>query len=79
MKRYWLFAGPNYYASGGMKDFLGDFATIDEADLHFESLRKPGDFEWFHIFDTIEKRVVEIQDTCYGEWISQCPVKNPSP
>lgn len=31
MKRYWLFAYPDYYPSGGMGDCRGDFETIEEA------------------------------------------------
>jgi hypothetical protein len=28
---FFLFGGANFYASGGMNDFLGSFATLDEA------------------------------------------------
>lgn len=31
MKRYLLFVGPDYYASGGMEDFMGDFDGIETA------------------------------------------------
>ena len=31
MKRYWLFEQQQYYPSGGMLDFLGDFDTVEEA------------------------------------------------
>lgn len=39
MKPYLLFAGWDYYPDGGMKDYRGDFETIEkcveEADLNF--------------------------------------------
>lgn len=62
MKRYWLFAYNNYYPYGGMRDFAGDFDTIEEA-VEFENTTiacgaltvKNG---YAHIFDTIEHKIV---------------------
>jgi len=31
MKRYLLFVGENYYAIGGMEDFVADFDTVNDA------------------------------------------------
>lgn len=31
MKRYFAFYNQDYYPAGGMNDFIGDFATLDEA------------------------------------------------
>jgi hypothetical protein len=35
MKRFWLFAGEDYYPRGGMEDFIGDFDSLDEAKAVF--------------------------------------------
>ncbi len=32
MKRYWLFEAPQYYPSGGMLDWIGDYDSIEEAE-----------------------------------------------
>lgn len=45
MTRYLVFAGADYYPSGGFKDYRGMYYTFDEA-LHFAlSL----DEDWYHI------------------------------
>ncbi len=49
--RYRLFAGDCYYASGGMHDFKGGFASIDLA-------KQQAFFEWWHIWDTVESKCV---------------------
>jgi hypothetical protein len=46
--RYLLFAGCQYYPSGGWDDFKGSFDTIDEAKEQIKIL----DIEdWWHIVD----------------------------
>ena len=57
MKRYWLFAGEEYYPLGGMKDFRGSFET-DEAAM--SALTKSCD--WWHILDSHTGKVVGVQD-----------------
>lgn len=47
MKRYMLFAGWDYYPSGGMRDFVGSYDTFDEA--REDALGMTGD--WWHILD----------------------------
>jgi hypothetical protein len=42
--RYWLFAGDCYYASGGMHDFRGAFASSELAQQHTF-------FEWWHVWN----------------------------
>ena len=37
MKRYLLFAWPNYEASGGWRDFCGSYNTIKEAQDYYKS------------------------------------------
>jgi hypothetical protein len=49
MKRFLLFKGDNYYPSGGMDDFQGDFDTREEA------LQAAGtwdrSWQWVQIYD----------------------------
>lgn len=45
MKPYLLFAGMNYYPSGGMGDFQGDFDSVDEA-IDFFHKRNEGSKNW---------------------------------
>lgn len=47
MKRFILFAGDDYYPSGGWKDFRGDFNSRDEARDEAIRLR----CDWYHIVD----------------------------
>ena len=61
MRRYWLFAGPQYESLGGMNDFQGSFNTVSEAIDHYKTLKE----EWYHIFDNYTKRVTHEQD-CGG-------------
>ncbi len=32
MKRYWLFEAQQYYPSGGMLDWIGDYDSVEEAE-----------------------------------------------
>lgn len=54
MKRFMLFCGQDYYASGGMLDFVGSFDTIDEAAAAMEVEST----DWGHIYDTEDMKVV---------------------
>lgn len=56
MKRYLLFQGSKYYPSGGMRDFAGDYDTVEEA------LEARGREDWYHIYDT------EIRDNVKDEY-----------
>lgn len=68
MKRYLLFAGNNYYPSGGMNDLAGDFDTIEEAVAFIGP--RPGkveDYEYTISFDWAE--IVELPDfTCVATY-----------
>jgi glyoxylase-like metal-dependent hydrolase (beta-lactamase superfamily II) len=55
MKRYLLFTGDTFYPGGGMKDFRGDFNTIDEA-FDFSASDKVGAWDWYEIYDTHERK-----------------------
>jgi hypothetical protein len=54
MKRYLLFAGPEYYASGGFHDFINCFASPSEARQAAESMR----VDWWHVFDVETRKIV---------------------
>lgn len=55
-KRYWLFAGSNYYPSGGMDDFVASSDSKDE--LYDKADEKTSwdpsryEYDWYHILDT---------------------------
>jgi hypothetical protein len=55
VKRYLAFAGVNYSKEGGMANFVGDFASIEEA--WGEMTSRKGDFDWFHVYD-VEERII---------------------
>lgn len=48
MKRYLVFHGDVYYASGGWDDFIGSFDVLDEAI----AAAPRSDFTWWHVVDT---------------------------
>lgn len=63
MKRYWLFYGTVYYPSGGMKDYKGDYDTLEEAKAAFlkwaeEEWGLPTTFAWCHIYDSEVKSII---------------------
>jgi len=65
MKRYFLFCLDTFYPAGGMKDFVGDFDTVEEAQAASHS-------EHQEILDT-ETRMVMVgllPDKKWTEWIS---------
>ncbi len=57
MKRYMLFAGSQYYPSGGWDDFKDSFDTCEEAlvaarlqETGYKGKTKPV-YDWFHVVD----------------------------
>jgi hypothetical protein len=50
MKRYWLFAGENYYPSGGIYDFRYCFDTTEEAIDYINNNTRS--FDWAHVVDS---------------------------
>ena len=55
-KRFWLFGAAEYEAYIGMKDFIADFDTLDEARSEVERLKASRDYmdpcvEWWQIID----------------------------
>ena len=58
MKRYWLFAGHNYYPSGGMEDFVGDFDSQKDAKHSVLPEIKRSAYHWAHVYDTETREIV---------------------
>jgi hypothetical protein len=59
-RRYCIFAGPDYYPSGGWHDFRLSRDTLEEAKKAAEELSSGDGFtlDWWQIFDLQERRVV---------------------
>jgi hypothetical protein len=55
MRRYLVFGGHCYYASGGFRDFLGDFDNLKDAEAITNASEE---IEWWHIFDLNNKEIV---------------------
>ena len=56
VKRYWMFAGNDYYATGGMHDFGGSFDSVAEAEEGAKTLLVP--CEWYHVVDITTRQIV---------------------
>lgn len=54
--RYMLFAGDNYYPSGGMEDFVGLYGTLNELVANI------GRADWFNVYDTVQRTIVVCPD-----------------
>lgn len=69
MKRYWLFAGQDYYPNGGMDDFKGDRDDLEDLKTYIKKMEA---CEWAHIYDSfLLKIILEAHDvsTSYSEYI----------
>lgn len=53
-KPFWVFGGSYYYPSGGMGDFVGDFATLKEALDAAEG----GNFDWWDIVNAPTRETI---------------------
>jgi hypothetical protein len=62
MKNFLVFLGDNYYPCGGMRDFEGDFDTLDEAKQHIENWLNKASFPkseyWCHVYSIEDKAIV---------------------
>lgn len=63
MKRFILFAYSHYYPLGGWHDFRGAFDTIEEAVAARKAKADKYDYAEWHVFDSVEMRIVEGNDT----------------
>ncbi|NUM72722.1 hypothetical protein HUU40_00030 [candidate division KSB1 bacterium] len=65
-----MFAGLEYYATGGMNDFIGSFDNQNtaaiEGQLACRKITKDGRGTWFHIYDTEEMEIVEFSGCPFG-------------
>lgn len=52
-----LFAGHNFYPSGGWDDHIATFLTLEEAQ-HARNARSHN-YDWFHIVDLAKGEIVE--------------------
>ena len=57
--RYWLFANHNYYPQGGLCDFHGSFASVEEAVEEVSSLGLLYCEDWWHIVDIKKQEVIQ--------------------
>jgi hypothetical protein len=62
MKRYMVFAGEEYYSSGGATNLLGTADTLEEAwemvgPSSFKD-RENGKYDWCHAYDTQEDKII---------------------
>lgn len=61
MKKYLLFAGPNYYPSGGLDDLVKSFDSIEEAKAFAEADHEET-YEWAQIVETKSLKLVLCGD-----------------
>ena len=58
MKTYLLIAGYDYYPGSGTQDWIGCYATEEDAKESVEKLKSDddeyGSYDWFHIVDLKE-------------------------
>jgi len=67
MKRYLLFCGRVYYPSGGIRDLVGDFDSVNAAEaaaadwVKAEDCDATGEHTWWHILDLMTRAVVKVR------------------
>lgn len=61
MKRYWVFAGSQYYPPKGMVGFKGSYDVLWEAKAALD-VCKINYHDWGHIFDAEECEILEAYD-----------------
>ena len=54
-KRYWLFGGVCYYATGGVHDLTGLFDSVAEAEANVQAIDSS---EWYHVVDITTGQIV---------------------
>lgn len=56
MNRYLLFAGARYYPSGGFRDYVGSFDTIEDAESHGSN--EHFGYDWWQVVDLMDGGIV---------------------
>ena len=76
--RFMVFGGCNYYAIGGLNDFIASFESLEDAlefaenpsfdtSVYKWKYFKTQDWDWWHVFDiTCQKIVAQSQTQAYG-------------
>ena len=59
-----LFAGDNYYPSGGFHDFVDSFDTVDEAKAYLTAI-----YDWAEIIDLRTGQRVATWRKSQGSWV----------
>lgn len=67
MKNFMLFAGDDYYPSGGMNDLVGEFESLDEIPQKLNESNF-GLYDWAHIYDVKEDRVHKLSKDLDDRW-----------
>lgn len=62
MKKYLLFAGSQYYPSGGWNDFKGDFDSIHDAREAAKLIK----WDWAHVVNTDTVKSLGQIELFYG-------------
>jgi len=83
MKRYALFAGSYYYPSGGSKDLVGLFDSIEECRAEDNVTEHHGDgsnslWDWAHICDTENdlKQIMWMEKVDYRDLVMWTDIEN---
>ena len=58
VKRYYLFAGDNYYPLGGGSDFIKSYEQLEDAVAFGERIKEKGSMDWWHVFDSQTEEIV---------------------
>lgn len=51
-KRYFVFAGYEYYPAGGFSDFQGAFKSVKQAEKEIKNLIRKNRFTWWELVDS---------------------------
>jgi len=62
MKRYLVFSGNSYYASGGWLDFKKDFTATKAAIEFANSLHEEDGLSWVHVVDSKTLQIIAYVD-----------------
>jgi len=60
MNRYLSFFGDEFFPSGGIHDFVGDYRSLKKAKqaIDTKELRMMLKASWGHVYDTVNKEIV---------------------
>lgn len=70
MERYLLFHGKDFFPSGGMLDLKKSSDNIEELKDFIKEMKH---FEWAHIYDTHEKKIILMTREYSRNFIKDLP------